>query len=371
MSCPRTVLVIGNSVRNIVCSARKAGYTAYALDSFGDVDMYKCANKAQILKNLPGNELQHMIDSFDDVDAIILGPGFENLKFRDTLNNSPEIMEKAGDKSKLPKILNSMGIPHPRTEPIDKADILEFPLMMKPKSGSGGIRNFKVLNETEMNDFRNRDDSREFIAQEFVEGIPCSASLISAGDDAVVVALNEQLIGIPWLTRMPFAYCGNITPFYTKFKEEMIQYARDIALEFRLLGSNGVDFLVTDKGVTVIEINPRFQGSLDTIELSTGLNIFDAHLRSFAGELPETMEPRCFAAKTIIFAENELMITREISDMLIKCMNNGRAADIPHQGLVIRPDEPITTILVTAYTRMTVLDKVSKSSRYVKARTEV
>ena len=162
---------------------------------------------------------------------------------------------------------------------------------------------------------------------------------------------------------MPFAYCGNITPFHTKFKEEMVQYAKQIAIEFKLLGSNGVDFMMTDKGVQVIEINPRFQGSLDTVELSTGVNIFDAHVRSFEGELPQLRESRCFAAKTIIFAEKELVITKEISDTLIKCMNKGRAADIPNQAITIQPDEPITTMLATARTRMTVLDKVRQSSR--------
>lgn len=364
----KKVLVVGNSVRNIVCSARKAGYIVYALDRFGDVDTRKCANKTQILENT--SDLHKIIESFGDFDAIIPGPGFENLKLKNTLSNPLKIMEDASDKSKLPEKMNSMGIPHPETESADKADGMGFPLMVKPKAGSGGMKNIIVRNETEMNDFQNRGDSHDFIAQEFVKGIPCSASLISTGDDAVVVAINEQLIGLPWLTRIPFAYCGNITPFHTKFKAEMVQYALQIAGEFKLQGSNGVDFMLTDKGVQVIEINPRFQGSLDTVELSTGLSIFDAHIRSFKGELPELREFRCFAAKTIIFAEKELVITRDISETLIECMNKGRAADIPTRGAVIRPDEPITTMLSTARTRMTVMDKVRSSSMHIKRRTE-
>jgi predicted ATP-grasp superfamily ATP-dependent carboligase len=364
------VLVVGNSVRNIACSARKAGYIVYALDRFGDVDMRKCANKAQILKNIPCNELRKIVESFGDFDAIIPGPGFENLKLKNTLSNPLNIIEDAGDKSKLPGKMNSMGIPHPSTESADKADGMGFPLMVKPKAGSGGMKNIIIRNETEMRNFQTRNDSHDFIAQEFVKGIPCSASLISTGDDAVVVALNEQLIGLPWLTRVPFAYCGNITPFHTKFKAEMVQYALQIAMEFKLRGSNGVDFMLTDKGIQVIEINPRFQGSLDTVELSTGMSIFDAHIRSFEGELPKLRGFQCFAAKTIIFAEKELVITREISDILIRCMNKGRAADIPTPGAIIQPDEPITTMLSTARTRMTVLDSVRKSSQHIKRRTE-
>ena len=365
----RKVLVIGNNVRSIACSARKAGYTVYAFDRFGDVDMQKCAYRAHILGKT-GNELQQMVVSCGDIDAVILGPGFENVQLKNALNNPPHIMEKAGDKLKLPRKLYSMGIPHPRTGSPGKAEDMGFPLMIKPRAGSGGIKNIIIRNEAEMEKFRNRDDTHDFIAQEFIEGIPCSASLICTGDDAAVVALNEQLIGIPWLTRLPFAYCGNITPFNTKFKEEMVKYAKQIALEFKLLGSNGVDFMLTDKGVQVIEINPRFQGSLDTIELATGLNVFDAHIKSFEGELPQVREPRCFAAKAIIFSEKEFVISREISDMLIKCMDKGRAADIPRVGLPILPDEPITTMLATAQTRITALEKVRKSSQQIKERTE-
>lgn len=371
MKTIKKVLVIGNNVRNIVCSARKAGYIVYAIDRFGDIDMQKCAGKVHILENIHENELEQLAGSFGDVDAVILGPGFEHLRLNNALNNSKEIMEAAGNKSKLPKKLHSLGIPHPETVSIDKTDDVGFPLMVKPKSGSGGMRNIIVRNEAELNIFKKRNDPNDFIAQEFIEGISCSASVISTGKEAVVVALNEQLIGIPWLTRLPFAYCGNITPFHTKFSEEMVQYAKQIVLEFKLRGSNGVDFILTDKGVQVIEVNPRFQGSIDTIELSTGLNIFDAHIKSFDGELPSPHEPKCFAAKTIVYANKEVVIEKDISDILINYMNKGQAADIPRSGVKVMQDEPITTIFATARTREMVLERVEKSARHIKGSTEV
>ncbi len=371
MTVVKKVIVIGNSVRNIACSAKRAGYTVYALDRFGDVDTQKCATKAQKIDNIDERELRRNIGSFGAADAIVLGPGFEHLKFSNALNNPEKIMEEAGNKSKLPKSLGSMGIPHPETEPIDKADSMEFPLMVKPKSGSGGMKNIIVRNVNELNLFIERSDSHEFIAQEFIEGIPCSASVISTGDEAVVVAVNEQLIGIQRLTRLHFAYCGNITPFETKSRKVIEEYSKKISIEFKLQGSNGIDFMLTDKGVYVIEVNPRFQGSIDTVELSTGLNVFDAHIKSFSGELPELRESRCFAAKNIIYADKKLKINRDISDTLVKYMSKGKAADIPHPGQEVYPDEPVTTILATARTRTMVQEKVSRSARYIKGKTQV
>jgi len=361
------VLVIANSARSIVCSAKKAGYTVFALDCFGDVDTCRCSDKAYILKHSHETELHELAGTFGETDAVILGPGYEKLKFKNTLNNPPAVMEEVNDKSKLPGKLLSMDIPHPETVSIEKARELGFPLMIKPKSGSGGMRNIIVKNEGELAIFEERNDASEFIAQEYIEGIPCSASVISSGKDAVVVALNEQLIGVPWLTGLPFAYCGNITPFHSKFNDEMIRYAKQIAIEFGLAGSNGVDFIQTEKGIVAIEVNPRFQGSLDTVEPAFGINIFDAHVKSFSGELPEVRESVCFAAKSIVYANKKTVISKTVSDTLKGCMEKGRAADVPRPGTAISKDEPVSTMLETARSRSAALEKVVKSSRALRS----
>ena len=364
------ILVICKSSRSIVCSAKKAGHTVYALDYFGDIDMMKCADKARSFGNIPETGIYELARSFGNVDAVVLGPGFEKLNFKNTLNNRLSVIEEVNDKLKIAKKFRSMDIPHPETEPLDKASGLGFPLMIKPRSGSGGMRNAVARNEDELAFFSARNDADELIAQEFVEGIPCSASLIGTGDDAVVVSLNEQLIGVPWLTRLPFAYCGNITPFVTGFGEEMIRYSMQIALEFGLAGTNGVDFIQTENGIVAIEVNPRFQGSIDTVELSTGINVFDAHVESFKGWLPEPKKAKCFAAKTILYADRRVVINRKLSDRLIKCMNTGRAVDVPQSGYTMQPDEPVTTFLGTGGTRDIALGEASKYAHSIKIMTE-
>lgn len=365
------VLVVCNSSRSIVCSAKKAGYTVYALDNFGDVDMRMCADRAEFLGNAPGDRIYELARSFGDFDAVVLGPGFETLKFRNILNNRLPVMEEVNDKLKIAKRFESMEVPHPRTGPLTEASWSGFPLMIKPRFGSGGMQNITARDGDELADLKARDDARDFIAQEFVEGVPCSASLIGTGDDAMVVALNEQLIGVPSLTRLPFAYCGNITPFHTEFGDEMVRYAEGIAREFGLVGSNGIDFILTEKGPVVLEINPRFQGSLDTVELSTGLNVFDAHVKSFTGELPQIRDFSRFAARVILYANKRLVIDRRLSDRLTGCMNANNAADIPHAGRVVAQDEPVATFLGTGKTRETALLNAGKYAYTIRAMTEV
>lgn len=365
------VLVIGNSARSIACSAKRAGYAVCALDNFCDVDMRLCTDGSGSIGDLDEKGINDLAMSFGEFDIVIPGPGFENLKFKNILGNKPEVSKDVNDKLALAKKLHSMGLPHPETEPLSGASGLKFPLMIKPRCGSGGMRNVLVKDEDELSGFQSGRDAGEFIAQEFVNGTPCSASLIGAGDDASVIALNEQLIGTPGLSVLSFAYCGNVTPFITRFGGDMTEYSRQIAIEFGLMGSNGVDFIQTDLGIDVIEVNPRFQGSLDTIELSYGINVFDAHVRSFSGELPTPPKYKRFAAKNILYSSRNMVVDEPLYGRLINCMKMERAADIPEKGRIIRENEPLTTLLETGGTRETVLEKVERSAQYIKGMTEV
>ncbi len=362
------VLLIGNSVRSIACSAKRAGHNVYSVDNFGDLDTRRCSDTFEFLKSVPSQKLKKIAT---EADAVVLGSEFGKLSVKNALNNKPNVMSEAGDKSKIAKKLKSLGIPHPETSSADKTHGFEYPLMIKPKLGSGGIRNMVVKNEGELVLFFDKHAAGEYIVQEFIIGIPCSASLVSTGEEVSVISLNEQLIGVPWLTGLPFAYCGNITPFNSQYNDLMIRYAKDIALEIGLLGSNGVDFIVSDKGPYVIEVNPRFQGSLDTVELATGINVFQAHVDAFSGIHAKVLEPKCFAAKAIVFGEKHGVVGAELSNRLVECMERNEAADVPGAGTVVMPDQPITTLLGTGNSRNAVLDRLRRSSDYVKNETEV
>jgi predicted ATP-grasp superfamily ATP-dependent carboligase len=102
---------------------------------------------------------------------------------------------------------------------------------------------------------------------------------------------------------------------------------------------------------------------MDTVEPAFGINIFDAHVKSFSGELPEVRESVCFAAKSIVYANKKTVISKKVSDTLKRRMEKGRAADVPRPGTVVSQDEPVSTMLATAKSRSAALEKVVKSLR--------
>ncbi|MGB9939800.1 ATP-grasp domain-containing protein [Methanosarcina sp.] len=379
----QNILVIGFNTRNVVCSASRAGYTVCSIDAFRDLDLQECAHSSALLECGTVQELHkveisrikaQMAEFGLEFDALVPGSGLEMLDHKDfscpVLASSPDALQKASDKLYLSKRLEALGVPHPRCYSPKELDAIEYPVMIKPASGGGGIFNRIARNRREL--LASLEELRELnpelteqtvIIQEFLEGIPSSVSLLSTKNEAISVAVNEQLIGIPWLSRLPFAYCGNITPFRTDQAEEMEALAEELVLEFKLLGSNGVDFLVSEKGPVVLEINPRFQGSLDTVEKAMNINLFEAHAGCFRGELPEKPEAKCFAARGVIYSDRELFIDRKLMDVILR----ENSADIPFEGTVAEPDGPLTSLFACTSTREEAVLSLKKGANRIKA----
>jgi hypothetical protein len=380
----QNILVIGFDTRNVVCSASRAGYTVCSIDAFCDLDLQDCAYASRFLEcrtvqelhQLEASRIKAQMAEFGlEFDAIVPGSGLEALDHNEfscpVLASSPDSMQKASDKLYLSKKLEAMGIPHPECYSTEELDAIEYPVMIKPVSGGGGIFNRVARNKQELLSILEELFSlnpelteQALIIQEFLEGIPSSVSLLSTKNEALSVAVNEQLIGVPWLSRLPFAYCGNITPFKTDQAEEMESLAEELVLEFKLMGSNGVDFLVSKKGPVILEINPRFQGSLDTVEKAMNVNLFEAHAGCFRGELPEKPEAKCFAARGVIYSDRELFIDRKLMNLILR----EKGADIPSQGTIVEPDGPLTSLFACTSNREEAVLSLKRGANRIKAK---
>lgn len=362
------VLVIGFNTRHIACSARRAGHTVYSLGRFDDIDLGDCSDISVThdmpdVHNLDLSGAVPHIKTLLPADAVVLGPGFEHqLDWIDSitggsvpiLNNQPQIFLQTSDKLTLSGKLKIMGIPHPYTQSLDSLDVPDdwkggFPALMKPRFGAGGVENKLIGNDGELAGVLELPDSqkKQYLLQEYITGPVVSVSLVSTGKQAADVAVNENLVGIHEFTDMPFAYCGNITPYNSKYHQWMCDIAVELALELELVGSNGVDFIITDKGPVVLEVNPRIQGSIDTVEKSTGINIFEAHYNSFRGILPKPAQYRCYSIRTVFYAPYRFTVNNKIYEYLRQCLELGKAADVPSKGTLCEKDEPVVSFILS------------------------
>jgi predicted ATP-grasp superfamily ATP-dependent carboligase len=339
------VLVAGFNVRHIACSARRAGHQVFAADCYCDLDLERCASAtALISRDRAMEDLVACMERFRP-QALVLGPGLEEAEVKGVpvFNNLREKVSQVSDKLWLARWLEEKGFPFIKTN--DSPEGASYPAVVKPRKGAGGMDCRLARDAGELK------FSEGMIVQDFIAGRPASVSVIGNGQQARAVAANEQLIGAAWTGAEAFRYSGNITPLEPPFPglEEM---AEEIISQLGLVGSNGVDFLLTDSGPVVVEVNARFQGSLDTVEMASGLNVFQAHVDAFRGLLPNRPITKSSAGRAIIYAHRDVVAPK----IAIKEWT----ADVPRPGWQVKKGDPVLSLLARGEGRMQVLSLLQR-----------
>ena len=154
--------------------------------------------------------------------------------------------------------------------------------------------------------------------------------------------------------REPFGYCGNIIPLsaikaVADVCEDIVE---KIVLRFGLVGSNGIDLVISKDGTPyVIEVNPRFQGTLECVERVLGINLVEAHAKAcIQGTLPTVLKkPSIFCTRLISFASQRSVVP-DLSAL-------DEVRDIPLPGVVMEQGEPICSIVAEGTDRDSSLRK--------------
>ena len=219
-----------------------------------------------------------------------------------------------------------------------------------------------------------------YILQEYVEGENISSSVLSTKKEAQNL-INTRLITANDLGNDNYAYVGNIVPLdensfnalnsknkttttkskkyskeeITELNKEMKDVSEDLIKEFKLIGSNGVDFKIdTQKeDLKIIEVNPRLQGTYQLCENSLGINMLDAHIKACEGELIEIPKPKQYSIKKIVYAPK---------DVIIRDLKIRNLYDIPHNGEIIEKDNPIATIICSNKDLKTAINDLKTSN---------
>jgi predicted ATP-grasp superfamily ATP-dependent carboligase len=399
----RNLLVIGIDAAALAVSARRAEYTVYTVDFFGDQDLRRVSRESlSVITQKPGKSCGHVSVDFSPdkllalarklhasykIDGALLASGLEDSpQVLEELNDlipivgTPiETIRKVRDKPRFYRELKRLAIPHPETilarsleEGKQAAKDIGYPVVTKPTASSGGAGIRKANNREELTKAYEQTaiSSQEILIQEFVAGNHASLSLLaSRKGDAMVLTLNEQLIGMQQLySGEPFGYCGNIVP--APVDDNMVRtcsiLGEKIATYFKLSGSNGVD-LVVSKGVpNVIEVNPRFQGTIECVERVLRTSLVDAHLDAcLENTLPPLGQTRSFNSCCV-----RLILHAQERSVVPNMSGFEEVRDAPIPRAIVEKGEPMCSIVVERRTRASALEKARALTRHVYAATE-
>jgi len=348
---PKNLLVAGFATRHVAASASRAGYAVYAVDRFCDADLFFYVQDAETY--LECAELSRIVTSVCkkwNIDAILVTSGAESLVV-DTvpvLGSHAECAAKFCDKQQIQFFFEMHGIPAPKQ--ID----LMFPVsfvpgkqyLLKPCSGAGGWRNKAVANQNDVDEWIETFQE-PYLLQEYVSGIPASVCCVTTGMEARAIAVNMQIMRDD--PEVPFGFSGSCTPFVDPCTELMIQLAEKAALASGCIGIIGIDFIVGDE-IWAIEINPRFQATLETVERATGVNLVQAHIDACNGiisaSIPRTPQYHQTSIRRILFAETNFVWPSHFTEMN-PLDDLTRFSDIPHPGTAFEPGHAVISVYGT------------------------
>lgn len=327
----RTVLVAGFATRHIAQSAYGAGYDVYAVDHFCDQDLSYYARDVLSFSEI--DELEGAVWEMctrHPPDFLVAASGAEALGVHEICGTPQDEVDRFLDKLATHRYFDELGIPAPHLLPAGT-----YPAMLKPRRGSGGWRNTVVVDDDEYRAWMEAYGETPHFTEEIVTGIPASVCCLSTGSSAIAVAANIQILRGAGPAR--FGFSGSLTPFPGD-TGEMVRYAEEIAARSGCRGTIGIDFVAGD-AVHAIEVNPRFQATLDTIELATGMNLFSAHVAACRGVLPGKKPiARQVAVREILFADRDIEVTSNLA-----CLSP-LIADIPWPGTFFEEGQAVVSV---------------------------
>lgn len=327
------MLVAGFATRHVVGSAKKAGYEVYAVDHFCDRDLCRDASEHRRFDEL--DELPDLIAEIcagRSFDWFVATSGAEGVTVPiRRAGTSSEISARFLDKFEIQRFFEDHAIPAPACR------AGAYPAMIKPRHGAGGWRNRVAYSEDDLREWENEWPDVPYLMQELVAGTPASVSCIADGHRAVAVAVNEQILRGGKGNRA-YGFSGSITPFEHPMAACMAGIAERAVALSGCVGSVGVDFVVGDD-LRAIEINPRFQGTLDTVEAATGQNIFGLHVDACNGVLPASRPGAGqVCARAILFADRDLTVHADLAGLSDIC------ADMPWPGTEIEEGNAVVSV---------------------------
>jgi predicted ATP-grasp superfamily ATP-dependent carboligase len=369
----QSVLIIGVNCSAAAYSAKNAEYDVYVSDHFGDQDLKAISSDSlSVIRQEKGSSCGFFSNSYDpealvqnakvliekhNIDGAILTSGLEDYptllnKLGDhvpLIGNSLDSIINVRNKIRFYKELRRLNVDHPQTELVSSleeaysvAKDIGYPILCKPEIGFGGVGIKKATNKKELKDaYENTSSiSSNILVQQYIDGTPASASIISTKSNITILTMNEQILGSPQIYQMePFGYCGNMVPLNENTQIEDTGVFEKIIYHFKLLGSNGVDFVISGGKPFVIEVNPRLQGTLECVERVTGVNLIKSHVNACVARAPpkKKKDVKKFCLRLILYAPQKSVIPA------LNRRDNIR--DIPLSGVIVEKREPVCSII--------------------------
>jgi len=172
-----------------------------------------------------------------------------------------EIVLRTGDKLEFAAFLREIGVAGPQTQAYSPSIAIErFPVYLKPRRGSGSVGTARIESLHSLHEAaRGRND---LIVQEAIDGTEFTVDCFAAAPGRVVAAVPRERIAIK---------AGVSVKGRTHRNPAIETIARSVVERSGLTGPANVQGMLRAGGFQIIEMNPRFSGTL-ALTTAAGIN---------------------------------------------------------------------------------------------------
>jgi uncharacterized protein len=334
-------------------SARRASWSVWCADLFGDADLKRIAAVHQITHEHYPRGLLFSLKQAPPGPVIYTGalenqPGLLAKIDRPVWGNSPGVLRAIRSSKRWTAALQEHGLHCPAISDNPQ----QGAWLLKPRKSGGGFGIHHYSGQA--------FDSRTHFLQEWIEGVPCSAVFLGMDSEAVLIGVTRQIIGASWLNATGFHYAGNVGPLLLneEQKAHWQKLGTMLTAVFQLRGLFGIDAVVRDGDLWPVEVNPRYTASVEIFERSGKTALLPWHRAVFDTTAPADKPLRCTMGsvwgKAILYARERLLFPA--AGPWLASLEDGvdldetEYADIPHAGDIIEQGRPVLTLFASAAT---------------------
>jgi predicted ATP-grasp superfamily ATP-dependent carboligase len=214
----------------------------------------------QLLKIIESEKIDILIP-VNSVETLILSKYKKEIEKKCKFPFQPfNKMMEVNDKCELMELAKNLKIPIPKTYSLKS---VKFPCVFKLTNSSSNKGMFFVQNKVQLNKIIS-NNKEDYLIQEFIKGQGCGVSYLYDKGKMIAYFAHKRL--------REFPISGGPSTYRQGLKEEkIVEYGKRILDHVKWDGLAMVEFKKTKEGYKLLEINPRFWGSINQAILS-GVN---------------------------------------------------------------------------------------------------
>ncbi|MBA7574622.1 hypothetical protein ES708_16434 [subsurface metagenome] len=234
-------------------------------------------NYIDILLDVCKKEEVKLVIPTIDTELLILSQNkeiFEKKGIKIAISDT-KVIEICSDKLKTFQFFKESNIPTVGTSSynqVDKIKKLNYPLFIKPCSGSASINTFKINNRKELDFFINYINNP--VIQEYAEGKEFTMDILADFNGKALNVVPRERIEVR---------AGEINKGRTVKDEKIIEYAKNITEKLGAIGPITIQCFKKGNEIKFTEINPRIGGGYP-LSFAAGANYPELLIRMVLGE---------------------------------------------------------------------------------------